>query len=158
MEQRTDINHTFGDNDLVQLEAYGTKETYEAGDLIQEEGMTGCDCIVTLTGHTDILVQTAMGEKRVGWMERGQFAGDVSVLTGERTLATDKSLFPRGALVFVDTQLPAVGRPGKVPFRQIMFDQDTGGAIRTAGRADIYLGEVLRTQILPRLGEDMRSQ
>ena len=62
-------------------------------------------------------------------------------VTGERTLATDKSLFPRGALVFVDTQLPAVGRPGKVPFRQIMFDQDTGGAIRTAGRADIYLGE-----------------
>jgi len=62
-------------------------------------------------------------------------------VTSERTLATDKTLFPRGAVVFVDTQLPAVGRPGKVPFRQFMLDQDTGGAIQTAGRADIYLGE-----------------
>ena len=27
-----------------------------------------------------------------------------------------------------------------MPFEQLMFDQDTGGAIRTAGRADLYLG------------------
>ena len=27
-----------------------------------------------------------------------------------------------------------------MPFQRMMFDQDTGGAIRTAGRADIYLG------------------
>ena len=58
---------------------------------------------------------------------------------GERSLATDKRLFPRGALVFVDCYLPSdAGR--RTPFRQLMFDQDTGGAIRTAGRADIYVG------------------
>ena len=56
-------------------------------------------------------------------------------VTGNRTLATDKTLFPRGAVCFVDTQV-GTGRE----FRQFMFDQDTGGAIRTAGRADIYLG------------------
>lgn len=72
---------------------------------------------------------------------------DVEV-TGERSLATDKTLFPRGALVFVD----ASGRidakqKGKQngatvadPIQELMLDQDTGGAIRTAGRADIYLG------------------
>lgn len=59
---------------------------------------------------------------------------DVEVSRG-RSLATDKSLFPRGALCFVDTQ---VG--GSSKFQQFMFDQDRGGAIRTAGRADIYLG------------------
>ncbi len=62
-------------------------------------------------------------------------------VTAERTLATDKTLFPRGALVFVDTRLPDPTGTRKVPFRQLMLDQDTGGAIRTAGRADIYLGE-----------------
>ena len=61
-------------------------------------------------------------------------------VTGERTLATDKSLFPRGALVFVDTRVPSGAGEAKVPFRRFMLDQDTGGAIRTAGRADIYLG------------------
>ena len=63
---------------------------------------------------------------------------DVEV-TAERSLATDKQLFPRAAPVFVVTEL---GSPNgtKVPFQQLLFDQDTGGAIRTAGRADIYLG------------------
>lgn len=60
-------------------------------------------------------------------------------VTAERTLATDKTLFPRGSLVFVDTVVPD-GAGGSQPFRQLMLDQDTGGAIRTAGRADIYLG------------------
>jgi len=62
---------------------------------------------------------------------------DVEV-TARRSLATDKTLFPRGALVFVDCKLP--GESGETAFGQLLFDQDTGGAIRTAGRADIYLG------------------
>lgn len=61
-------------------------------------------------------------------------------VTGRRSLATDKSVFPRGAIVYVDTRLPDGGPRGKA-FRQFMLDQDTGGAIRSAGRADIYLGE-----------------
>jgi membrane-bound lytic murein transglycosylase A len=59
---------------------------------------------------------------------------DVEVSKG-RSLATDKSLFPRAALCFVDTHVD-----GGTKFQQFMFDQDRGGAIRTAGRADIYLG------------------
>jgi len=57
-----------------------------------------------------------------------------------RSLATDKSLFPRGALVFVETHTPGAGWRGGPIVRQFLLDQDTGGAIRTAGRADIYLG------------------
>ena len=70
----------------------------------------------------------------------GNPRGSLNVeVAAERTLATDKTLFPRGALVFVDANLPDnYGRTSS--FRKLMFDQDTGGAIRTAGRADIYLG------------------
>jgi membrane-bound lytic murein transglycosylase A len=74
----------------------------------------------------------------------GNPRGSLNVeVSPQRTLATDKTLFPRGALVYVDATLPlpaAAGRRGQAPFRQLMLDQDTGGAIRTAGRADIYLG------------------
>ncbi|HTF87412.1 MAG TPA: MltA domain-containing protein [Planctomycetota bacterium] len=68
---------------------------------------------------------------------------------GDRSLATDKTLFPRGGVVFVDTPKqakswywpweakPIVRSP---PYRRFMLDQDTGGAIRTAGRADLYFG------------------
>jgi membrane-bound lytic murein transglycosylase A len=60
-------------------------------------------------------------------------------VSAERSLATDKTLFPRGAVCFVDTRVGGQ-RGGGRSFRHFMFDQDTGGAIRTAGRADIYLG------------------
>jgi len=58
---------------------------------------------------------------------------DVPVTAG-RSLATDKALFPRGALVF------ASGPSSEASVNCFLFDQDTGGAIRSAGRADIYLG------------------
>jgi len=64
-------------------------------------------------------------------------------VTPYRSLATDKNIFPRASLVFVDTFIPArvgTGSSSLRPFRQFMLDQDTGGAIRAAGRADIYLG------------------
>lgn len=57
-------------------------------------------------------------------------------VAAERSLATDKALFPPGAPVFVDVELGAAG--GR--YQELMFDQDRGGAIRTAGRADIYMG------------------
>jgi membrane-bound lytic murein transglycosylase A len=69
----------------------------------------------------------------------GNPRGSLNVeVTANRTLATDKSLFPRGALVFVDFRAPEKGRPFLMD--RLMLDQDTGGAIRTAGRADVYMG------------------
>jgi membrane-bound lytic murein transglycosylase A len=58
---------------------------------------------------------------------------DVEVTSG-RTLATDKSIFPRGALVY------AAGPGDVIGMNRFLLDQDTGGAIRSAGRADLYLG------------------
>jgi membrane-bound lytic murein transglycosylase A len=58
---------------------------------------------------------------------------DVEV-TGWRSIATDKTLFPRGALAF------AAGPEEEPALNRFFLDQDTGGAIRTAGRADLYLG------------------
>lgn len=55
------------------------------------------------------------------------------------SLATDKDVFPRGGIVVVETRkTPLNGTPSD--FNQIMLDQDTGGAIRAAGRGDIYYG------------------
>ncbi|MDR6831773.1 MULTISPECIES: FAD-dependent oxidoreductase [unclassified Sphingopyxis] len=82
-----DVNHTFSDAELQELLAFGTVESHRAGDLIIEEGAMAPDCIITLSGHTDIFASTDEGRKRVGWMERGQFAGDLSVLTGQRHLS-----------------------------------------------------------------------
>jgi membrane-bound lytic murein transglycosylase A len=60
-------------------------------------------------------------------------------VTPERSLATDKRVYPRGGLVLADTK--AVTFTGeRAPFVQFMLDQDTGGAIKAPGRADIFMG------------------
>lgn len=68
-------------------------------------------------------------------------------VTAHRSLATDKtitappyqSIFPRAAMTFVTVQMP--NTQGVIsPYRGFLLDQDTGGAIRAAGRADIYMG------------------
>jgi membrane-bound lytic murein transglycosylase A len=56
-----------------------------------------------------------------------------------RSLATDKRLFPRGAVVYVEGK-PGSGLASGAHLDHFMLDQDTGGAIRTAGRADVYMG------------------
>lgn len=60
-------------------------------------------------------------------------------VTPLRSLATDKQVFPRGGVTLVLTPIAAVNSSGR-HFSQFMLDQDTGGAIRAAGRADIYMG------------------
>ena len=67
-------------------------------------------------------------------------AGSLGVpVTPERSVATDKSIFPRGAVVLVDTDAVTLSS-GSKPFVQFMVDQDTGGAINAPGRADLFMG------------------
>jgi membrane-bound lytic murein transglycosylase A len=64
-------------------------------------------------------------------------------VTAERSIATDKSLMPPGALALIQTQIPYANSAGELESRLIsrfVLDQDTGGAIRGAGRVDIFMG------------------
>ena len=64
-------------------------------------------------------------------------------VTAFRSIATDKSIFPRGCLAFISTTLPQA-RGGTVAnqfYSGFALDQDTGGAIRAAGRCDVYMGQ-----------------
>jgi len=65
-------------------------------------------------------------------------------LTAGRSLATDLAIFPRAALVYIQAQKPLLGGTGNisawVPFNRFVLNQDTGGAIRGPGRADIFWG------------------
>jgi membrane-bound lytic murein transglycosylase A len=71
--------------------------------------------------------------------------GNIGVpLTPGRSLALDYRLFPKGALAFIICRKPVVDSHGRitrwVPFSRFVLNQDTGGAIRGAGRADIFWG------------------
>ena len=64
-------------------------------------------------------------------------------VTPFRSIATDKQVFPRACPAFLVTQLPARTESGAISnhsYSGFAMDQDTGGAIRAAGRCDLFLG------------------
>ena len=64
-------------------------------------------------------------------------------LTPGRSVATDARLFPPGMLAFLDTERPDRAPDGTarwVPLARFVLNQDTGGAIRGAGRVDFFWG------------------
>lgn len=64
-------------------------------------------------------------------------------LTPGRSIALDRRLFPPAALVFIETEKPAIN-DGQIDswteFSRFVLNQDTGGAIRGPGRADLFWG------------------
>ncbi|MBP0028844.1 MltA domain-containing protein [Roseofilum reptotaenium CS-1145] len=76
---------------------------------------------------------------------QGQAAtGNLSVpVTAWRSIATDKSIMPPGALALIHAPLPepnALGQLEPTLVSRFVLDQDTGSAIKGAGRVDVFMG------------------
>jgi membrane-bound lytic murein transglycosylase A len=82
-----------------------------------------------------------LNQRYVFFTERpgGPFGSLNVPVTAFATIATDKSVYPRAMPAFLVAPIPAA-TGGVRGYRGFMLDQDTGGAIRAAGRTDIYMG------------------
>ncbi|MDB5099896.1 MAG: MltA domain protein [Cyanobacteria bacterium RYN_339] len=74
----------------------------------------------------------------------GPFGSDGIALTSGRSIATDKSLYPSGAITYVKYPRARFDDKGQVAGwdqgGRFVCDQDTGGAITGPGRVDIFYG------------------
>ncbi|MEL7071611.1 MAG: MltA domain-containing protein [Cyanobacteria bacterium J06581_3] len=64
-------------------------------------------------------------------------------VTAGRSIATDKSVMPPGALALINLPLPqrnASNELEAMSTSRFVLDQDTGGAIKGAGRVDLFVG------------------
>jgi membrane-bound lytic murein transglycosylase A len=71
--------------------------------------------------------------------------GNINVkLTAGRSIALDRRIFPPAALAFIETEKPVIDDAGQIQswqrFSRFALNQDTGGAIRGPGRADLFWG------------------
>ena len=77
-------------------------------------------------------------------VEKGPLGSLDVLLTPARSVALDPRIFPRGALGFITCQKPIVNDQGNIigwtKFSRFVLNQDSGGAIKGAGRADIFWG------------------
>jgi membrane-bound lytic murein transglycosylase A len=77
-------------------------------------------------------------------LNTGPSLGNIGVaLTPWRSIATDSKLFPKGALGIISSQKPVIEKgmiKSWAPFTRFVLNQDTGGAIKGAGRVDLFCG------------------
>jgi membrane-bound lytic murein transglycosylase A len=78
-------------------------------------------------------------------LDTGPSLGNIGVpLTPGRSIATDSKLFPKGALALMVSRKPVIENgviKDWAPFARFVMNQDTGGAIKGAGRADVFFGQ-----------------
>jgi len=75
----------------------------------------------------------------------GPLLGSINTpITPGRTVALDSRLFPAGAIAWIRTSKPRVNDRGEIvewePCSRFVMNQDTGGAIKGPGRADLFWG------------------
>ena len=84
-------------------------------------------------------------------VENGPLGSLGVLLTPGRSVALDSKIFPKGALGFISCQKPLVNDRGEIidwtKFSRFVLNQDTGGAIKGAGRADIFWGSGLNAEL-----------
>ena len=71
--------------------------------------------------------------------------GNINVrLTPGRSIALDRKIFPKAALAYIETEKPLIDGTGEIDgwtkCSRFALNQDTGGAIKGAGRADLFWG------------------
>lgn len=76
--------------------------------------------------------------------ENGPWGSLGVLLTPGRSIALDPKFFPKGTLGFISSQKPLVNDQGEITawtqFSRFVLHQDSGGAIKGPGRADIFWG------------------
>jgi len=81
-------------------------------------------------------------------VQGGPFGALNVPVTKLASIATDKAVYPPAMVAFLSVPMPAsqaslpaaVAGSAGAPYAGFMLDQDRGGAIRSAGRCDIYMG------------------
>ncbi|MGD9878012.1 murein transglycosylase A [Desulfococcus sp.] len=76
----------------------------------------------------------------------GPYGAIRAKLTPGRSIAVDRSVFPMAGIAFIQSQKPVAASKGAggvskwVSFSRFVSSQDTGGAIKGPGRADLFWG------------------
>jgi membrane-bound lytic murein transglycosylase A len=115
--------------------------------LLNREELSMQNIRAYLTKHPEILEKVLNHNPSYVFFRRtenGPFGNTNVPLTAGRSIALDSRLFPKGALCFISSKKPVVNKRNEISewrkFSRFFLNQDTGGAIKGSGRADIFWG------------------
>ncbi len=115
--------------------------------FLEREGMSMQAIRKYLTDNPDVLDEVLNYNPSYVFFretEKGPTGSLGVLLTPGRSVALDPRIFPKGALGFISCKKPLINDQGKISgwtkFSRFVLNQDSGGAIKGAGRADIFWG------------------
>src|SRR5690348_7866121 len=82
------------DEQIERLAAFGQQGDVGAGDVIVEQGDSRHGIFIVLKGSLEILNLSSKDEPVMRVMRRGEFTGEVNVLSGRRTLVRIRACEP----------------------------------------------------------------
>jgi membrane-bound lytic murein transglycosylase A len=114
---------------------------------ISSEGMSMAAIRKYLEEHPEELTRILYANPSYVFFRKAEAGSHGSIgvrLTAGRSVATDARLFPKGALVFLESKKPLLDGKGNIglwkSYTRFGLNQDTGGAIRGPGRVDVFWG------------------
>lgn len=81
-----EVNQRFSMAEIEQMKPYGEVRSHPAGAILFREGDTEIDCVVLISGQLNLYMHQRGEDKRVGWLEPGQFVGDGALLSGRAAI------------------------------------------------------------------------
>jgi thioredoxin reductase (NADPH) len=93
------------DAKIERLAALGERRVYEKGELLFDQGQRDAPFFVIERGTVDIIDRRPHEELWFARMDGGTFIGDVSMFTGEPTVAAGVAVEPTSTIVFERPQL-----------------------------------------------------
>ncbi|MBI4579929.1 MAG: MltA domain-containing protein [Planctomycetes bacterium] len=114
-------------------------------NLIRPEDLSLQGLIAFFQRHPEHLDLLNLNKRYIFFTPRtGGPWGSLNVpVTPYYSIATDKTIYPRACVAFMQTKLPAHDGSGAIrdyAYSGFALDQDRGNAIRAAGRCDVFLG------------------
>jgi len=76
---------------IERVAAHGQRRTMAAGEVLADVGDSAGRFFVVLAGQIESVRQTATGDETIALHERGQFTGEVSLLSGRRALLRSRA-------------------------------------------------------------------
>ena len=95
----------FTDDQLTRLRGYGTVHRVRAGEILFSPDDDRYDLLIVLNGGIDVTEESRGGKVRFGPHGRGQFVGELNLLTGQRPFHTARTTADSEILTLTPEQL-----------------------------------------------------
>lgn len=103
-----DLYPKLGEKQIARLSQFGVRRSFPAGEVLFDQGSLGRHFYVILEGALEALLPSHDGESRIHLHERGDFTGELDMLSGRPSLVSARTVEPTELLEIDPARLRSI--------------------------------------------------